>query len=225
MMHIMVTTDPSWLKRRCALEGLAVLAMLLCALASCGPRATLDEVSVAAVDGTAHESREEATMTVDETDVDLQIVDYRRVGSGWRLVARGTRDGVQIGLAVVLEGGWKIHTYSPVEGLQITNEYGHVRYERVGSESDRLVETLARLYGVKVLSPRMMDSVTFNAGTLKGEIARFEDEPLWLKLVAPDGNGTAIYTNIDVPAGTLTLREKDPDFRNQLIARLSAPSH
>jgi hypothetical protein len=91
---------------------------------------------------------------------------------------------------------------------------------------DAFVQAAAALYGVAVV-PRTMGPVTeFNALSLTRDPARVFDEPLDLKIFFgshPDFGVpySEAFLNFNVPAGTIQLHEKDPEYRGAIIEALT----
>lgn len=107
---------------------------------------------------------------------------------------------------------------------QLSLNQGSVSFHSLGPESDRFVAVLARMYEVEPPGTAMKPSVPFAAISMDGDPARPQAGPVLMKLFFerddPD-DSVEVYANVDLPAGSLELREKDSAYRESLVRALA----
>jgi hypothetical protein len=103
-----------------------------------------------------------------------------------------------------------------------------VTFSSLGSISDRLIDGLARLYGMQELELRMTPEETFTAIALQQQDTDLEKHPVKFKLFGRDEepfNEDDYYESffhVDLVNGFAHWNEKDPDYRSALISGLRA---
>lgn len=113
----------------------------------------------------------------------------------------------------------KAHVYKP-----------GVSFRSLGSVSDDLMTTLARLYEIGDQPLRMISEETFTAIALQQQDTDLANCGVKFKLFGRDGepfDEDAYYEsffNVDFPAGYVSWNEKDPDYRQALIRALALPA-
>jgi hypothetical protein len=104
-----------------------------------------------------------------------------------------------------------------------------VQLLRSGPESDALVESMARLYGLEGAGRRMVDVVVFAGIALHQVGVDMEAEAIKLKLFcrdAPDDppdNYSESFFNLSLPEGLVAWNEKDVEYRDPLVRALTSP--
>jgi hypothetical protein len=158
-------------------------------------------------------------------DLVFSIRKHENLPDGSRLIrASGLHHGTSVGIDVALGPEWKQRSMGPVVVY-----LGTVTYRSIGAESDSFLATLDHLYGTK-LSPRTMRQETaFSAITLEGDPRELAKGPIKAKLFYEPGGGNSddryaeFFTNIDLKAGALQIREKDEEYRTAIIRALQQP--
>jgi hypothetical protein len=103
-----------------------------------------------------------------------------------------------------------------------------VSFRSLGSISDRLLNALARLYGVQELELKMTAEEAFTAIALQQRDTNLEQHAVKLKLFGRDQepfNEDDYYEsffNVDLTNEFASWNEKDPDYRTALIRGLRA---
>jgi len=146
--------------------------------------------------------------TSDFQDVILTIASVRQTSDATVIEATGLHHGTRVGLRLSVGSG---STGSPV-----------VRMESTGAQSDAFLVSLGDLYHASTPS-KMKASTVFDAIPLKGAPAAIGDQELKLKLFCQardDNQYCELYLNTNVPAGTVEIAEKDPDYRPAVLAWL-----
>lgn len=136
------------------------------------------------------------------------------------LEAGGLLTDKPVSLVILLPMDWEEQR---PKGTPFSFWWGVVALERSGAASDNLVQALAMLYDANPTPSRAKDKVGF-------KVVSFADKPtissrkVELK-VFNEGDRTDDYAefflNFDFGAKTLTLAEKDPEYRGAIIRALS----
>lgn len=102
-----------------------------------------------------------------------------------------------------------------------------VIFSRSGSESDRLVAAIAKLYGVEAQRNKMVDQEAYTAIALhQGDIDP-ESEPVKIKLFGNDSVAEDVtkyyecFFNLDLKNGFIFWNEKDQEYRLPLVTSLT----
>lgn len=105
--------------------------------------------------------------------------------------------------------------------------YHHgVRFHRSGHESDRLIATIAKLYGLEVKPEQMVATESFTAIALHQGDKDMESEPVKIKIFGNDGpedneeNYYESFFNLDLKHGFVFWNEKDQEYRQALVRSL-----
>jgi hypothetical protein len=164
----------------------------------------------------------EITAETEEGFVDLvfRVQKHESLADGSQSIrAAGLHKGREVGFEVVLGPTWKQRQL----GKDIRVETGVISYRRLGPESDAFLQVLDELYGAK-LSPKLMAADTpFTGMSLQGNPGMLADGPVKMKLFYEKGGEeryAELYTNIDLAARRLEVREKDEGYRRQVVQAL-----
>lgn len=90
--------------------------------------------------------------------------------------------------------------------------------------SNDFISSVSRLYGFETANLKLKESVFIECGALSGNPVNLQREEVQFKcfLEANDESRYAeFYINIDLPNKKLYLKEKDPDYRENIIRYLS----
>lgn len=160
-------------------------------------------------------------------DCVFRIVERSESGKNYRLRLQATYSGEIVGMDV--EVAKNIQSGFDAEmNLKKENVYRQgVVFIRTGPESDRLINALAKLYGVQDTKRQMRLEETFTAIALHQEPLQMEQQLVKIKIFGRDGepfDEQAYYEsflNLDLKEGFVFWNEKDPDYRKPLIQGLS----
>lgn len=149
-------------------------------------------------------------------DLDFTLADARP-GFATALTgqARGKLNGEIVGFSIDILNNWK-----PQTNGNYTVYWGRVRFRSLGSESDKFVALLARLYGVKLDKAAMAPQVEFQAVSLEGDPMSPKRGPVKMKLFfegKSESTYAEVYTNVDLNRGRLEFHEKDSGYRSAVI--------
>src|SRR5262245_58891136 len=203
----------------------AILGSVLLLLAGCvrQPRANQEPGPMAS---TPSAKLPEITAESEEDLVDLvfRVQDHKPLADGSQSIrAAGLHKGREVGFEVVLGPTWKKGKLG--KDVPIAISRGTVSYRRVGPESDAFLQVLDELYDAK-LSPKAMAADTpFTGISLEGDPGDLARGPVKIKLFYEKGGEdryAELYPNIDLAARRLEVREKDADYRRQVIQALQS---
>jgi hypothetical protein len=184
--------------------------------ATVSPRAHVEGV-VATMDMHISSDSEEGFV-----DLVFRVQDCKPLADGSQSIrAAGRHQGREVGFELVLGPTWKKGKLG--KDVPIDTSRGTVSYRRVGPESDAFLEALDELYRAK-LSPKAMAADTrFTGISLKGDPGDLASGPVKIKLFYEKGGEdryAELYTNIDLAARKLEIREKDEGYRSQVVQAL-----
>lgn len=160
-------------------------------------------------------------------DCVFRIADIHSDSQTHTLQLRACHEGAVVGVTAVVVRGIQgafdeemeliaEHVYRPAVSLL-----------RAGSESDRLFNCLAALYGLQGGDRRMIEQGLFTGIALHQPPVDMDKEAVRLKLFGHDSEGDRTedyhesFFNIDLPNGLVFWNEKDPDYREALLRDLS----
>jgi hypothetical protein len=157
-------------------------------------------------------------------DLVFYIQQHRRLPDGSQsLHALAAHRMRQLGLEVVLGPTWQ--TGSLGKDLPLVTFRGFITYRSTGSDSDEFVQLLDELYGTKTCPTAMSRETKFTGISLEGDPRDLAKGPVKIKLFfEPDepDDYAELYTNIDLAARRLEVREKDADYRLPVVKALQA---
>jgi hypothetical protein len=160
-------------------------------------------------------------------DFTFRIVDLKRDRKHYRFHLAASHNKKTVGLNVVLVRGIKSGFNAKMNLVKKHNYRPGVRFLRSGPESDRLIATISKLYGLRKSPKKMAEEETFTAIALHQGRLVFEREPVKLKLFGGDDEpiDPAVYYesffNVDLANGFVFWNEKDPEYRKPLVQALS----
>ena len=157
-------------------------------------------------------------------DVVLSIQDHKKLTDGSQtILASGLYKGRKVSVEIYLAPEWRSGPADP--DVPITTFQGTVSYHSVGAESDLLLQVIDELYGTK-RSPKAMNKATeFTAISLGGDPRDLTKEPVKIKLFFDsnvEDEYAELFTNIDLQARKLYIREKDEEYRPAIVRALQA---
>ena len=164
----------------------------------------------------------------DFVDLRFKITMLIDDGNHYRFHVAASHDNCELGLDVILVKGIK----SGFDGnMELINDHIYrmgVRFIRSGLESDRLIAAIGKFYGADDAPQKMVAEESFTAIALHQGELDFEKECIGLKLFGKDSepiDENAYYEsffNVDLANRMVCWNEKDPDYRQPLLAALAA---
>lgn len=161
-------------------------------------------------------------------DLTLKITMLTDDGNHYRLHLAASHDDSELGLDVILVKGIK----SGFDGnMELIKDHVYrlgVRFLRSGVESDRLIAAIGQFYSADDAPQQMVPEESFTAIALHQGELDFENDCVKLKLFGKDGepfDEDAYYEsffNVDLANRMVYWNEKDPDYRQPLLAALTA---
>lgn len=201
----------------------AVLGSLLLLSAGCSRQPGASQPP-APITATPSARLPEITAESEEGFVDLvfRVQDHRPLADGSQsLRAQGLHKGREVGFEVVLGPTWKKRNLGKDVPFQVGS--GTVAYRSVGPESDAFLQVLDQLYGTKPKPRTMAAEAPFAGISLEGDPGELAGGPVKIKLFFEKGGEdryAEFFTNIDLAARRLELREKDEGYRRQVLQAL-----
>jgi hypothetical protein len=160
-------------------------------------------------------------------DLVFRIHDLAADDGHYRFHVSASHQGEEVGMDVIVVKGIK-GGFDPGMNLVKAHVYRKgVRFLRSGQESDRLVATLAALYGSRSRVEQMVAEEAFTAIALHQGDLDMDKDPVKLKLFGRDSepfDESAYYEsffNLDLANGKVYWNEKDPDYRESLLRALA----
>jgi len=156
-------------------------------------------------------------------DIDLPITSVKKVGGGTvRVTALGTVEGELTGFAIDLHPDWKAQ---PLKDANASFYWGTGSYRSIGLESDRFVTLVAKHYGQSVSSDiKMLAEIPTDVVGLNDNPSMILSSPTRMKFcfhADTQARCAEVFINIDIEAGRLEFREKDPAFKAALVRALT----
>ena len=161
-------------------------------------------------------------------DLVFRIQQLRRGTKNYRFTLTAAFGRKTVGLKVTMQRDMKSGFNAKMELLKKHVYRAGVVFQSIGEESDHLLRSIAKLYGVPRYRAHMVAKESFTAIALHQGKIDFEKDPVKLKLFGRDGEPfveEAYYEsffNVDLANGFAFWNEKDSDYRAALLAGLSA---
>lgn len=157
-------------------------------------------------------------------DFAFGISEYKRLPDGSQIMtAVATNQNSRIGFEIVIDGAWQ--SQSLPGGLPIMFHRGAVTFRSIGPESDAFVLALDELYGTKIHPKAMVKEMRYPAVSLEGDPRDLSKGVAKIKAFYEPGkedDDAEFYINFDLSNRKLTIREKDSEFRSQVVKSLQA---
>jgi hypothetical protein len=155
-------------------------------------------------------------------DLVFRIEDCKPLADGSQCIkAVGLHKGQAVGFEVVLGPTWKKGKLD--KDVPFKTSSGTVSYHRIGPESDAFLQILDELYGTKLNPKAMAANTPFTGISLKGDPADLASGEVKIKLFYESGGEdryAELYTNINLTAYKLEVREKDEGYRKMVVQAL-----
>lgn len=200
------------MKRTRILVGLAICACLLATAALAQKSQALPEVKI---------QRTEGWVTIQFPLLQQKSFELPDKTTGIAMEFGGQFDGKPLGLFALLGTAWE-EEKSP--DIPFSFWWSELAFERSGSPSDNLLEVLASVYKVKSVPKRAKENVQFQVVSIANKPDKSRKEwklKMFFRGEKPEEYAEA-YFNIDFAGKTITLAEKDPEYRNALVKALGS---
>lgn len=97
--------------------------------------------------------------------------------------------------------------------------YSQITYRSVGATSDALAQALATLYKVPRSHAKLVSAATAEIAFLSADTNTMSGK-VFFAADGPESDYAELYTNIDKQRRVLEIREKDPQFRKNVLKAL-----
>jgi hypothetical protein len=131
-------------------------------------------------------------------------------------------EGLSVGFCLEIKNNMRGFTNSDIKTFCTYPKGMKLRYQN--GLSDGFITTVSRLYGFEVTDLQLNKCSYIECGALSGNPMNLQKEKVEFKcfLQATDRSGYAeFYINVDVPQQKLYFKEKDPDYRENIIRYFS----
>jgi hypothetical protein len=160
-------------------------------------------------------------------DLVFKITDIVENENDYRFLLAASYDNQTVGMGVEVRKGIKSGLDSEMNLIRENVCRKGVRFFSAGKQSDRLIQAIAKLYGIDHGNPKMVDCESFTAIALhQGEIDLCS-QPIKIKIFGRDGDPFVeedyyeSFFNVDIPNRAVLWNEKDQDYRNGLLRGLT----
>jgi hypothetical protein len=157
-------------------------------------------------------------------DLVFYIQEHKRQPDGSQSIrVSGIHKGRQLGLDVLLGPNWQSGSLG--KSIPLTTYRGIVTYRSTGADSDAFVQVLDELYGTKIGPKSMGREVQFSGISLEGDPRDLARGLVKIKLFFESGGQddyAELFTNIELAAHRLEVREKDEGYRSPVVKALQA---
>jgi len=157
-------------------------------------------------------------------DLVFYVQEHKRLPDGSQSIrGSGTHKGRHLGLEIVLGPTWEAGSLG--KDIPVVTYRGIVTYRSIGPDSDALVQVLDGLYDTRVGPKAMGTEIRFTAISLEGDPRELAKGLVKIKLffeTDKQDDYAELFTNIELAARRLEVREKDPEYRLPLVKALQA---
>jgi hypothetical protein len=198
-----------------------IISLASISICSCGSKSLYEEKSNFAV------SLPEITSESEEGfyDLVLAITEHRKLADGAQtILASGLYKGSKVSLEIYLHPSWQSRPFDA--DVPLTTYRGNLSIRSIGAESDLLLRAIDEIYGTKQ-SPKAMNKATeFTGICLGGNPQELSKEIVKIKSFFDSNSANEyaeFFTNIDLNARKVYIREKDEEYRAAIVRALKAP--
>lgn len=158
-------------------------------------------------------------------DVYLKIVSETKTDSSYIYVAKGLYKEQVLGLELEVRSNLPAGLINSSLGAEGAFASQGVRIKSIGAESDAFISALADLYGFPMHKSFSSKTVTGTLYSLNDQVANLESSDYYKFKVFFEEDNDALYSevflNINTANQEIEWREKDPEYREQLIEILT----
>jgi hypothetical protein len=198
-----------------------IISLTSISICSCGSKSVYEEKTNFAV------SLPEIMSESEEGFYDLlfAITEHRKLADGAQtILASGLYKGSKVSLEIYLYPSWQSLPFDA--DVPLTTYRGNLSIRSIGAESDLLLRAIDEIYGTKQ-SPKAMNKATeFTGICLGGNPQELSKEIVKIKSFFDSNSANEyaeFFTNIDLNARKLYIREKDEEYRAAIVRALKAP--
>lgn len=130
----------------------------------------------------------------------------------------GMLDGRTVEWGLVIPDEWEEAKMTPPPPLKSWGSV--VLFGRVGTTSDNLVRSLARVYQLPAADMVARDEVELDAISIFADPRPIGSRPIHLKMFVHGEKAedyAEFFLNVDLSAGTVKMKEKDPEYRAAML--------
>ncbi len=162
-------------------------------------------------------------------DLDFSLLRYKKDDNLIQtFIAKGCYGNALLGFKIELLSEWR-----ETEIANIPSYRSRLSLQSIGDESDRFVQTLAKLYQLELASPKMLPHIQFTAITLGGNPMKLGEGGVRIKIFFEPPDETPDYEeryaehflNIDLQRNAVYFNEKDQAYREAILNALTKPLH
>ena len=158
-------------------------------------------------------------------DLIFTITKKEKIDNGfWSLTCKAKYENQIVGLKINIADG--------IPAGIVNNELDNTRFvengieiQSIGTESDKLISVISKLYGQPNKSKFTSEKLTFTAFPLNKEKAVLENGRFHFKLFFDENDERNLYAEIflnpNLKNGTVELNEKDEEYRVNIVKLLS----
>ncbi|MGB3106385.1 hypothetical protein [Sphingobacterium siyangense] len=161
----------------------------------------------------------------DFVDLQLKVTKYWKDDDEHHIIqAMGLWGRETVGLAIAFRPDMKLGIVdSEVDKKRFYRE--GVNFYSIGKLSDNFTKALNSLFQIESTTFKMLDSVGSTALIVSGRPEHFDEEYIKAKVFFDGANEKNLYAewyvNLDLKNNILELREKDPEYRKNILAILT----
>ena len=161
----------------------------------------------------------------DFVDLQLKVTKYWKDDDEHHIIqAMGLWGRETVGLAIAFRPDMKLGIVdSEVDKKRFYRE--GVNFYSIGKLSDNFTKALNSLFQIESTTFKMLDSVGSTALIVSGRPEHFDEEYIKAKVFFDGANEKNLYAewyvNLDLKNNILELREKDPEYRKNILTILT----
>ncbi|KQP13795.1 hypothetical protein ASF43_18085 [Pseudorhodoferax sp. Leaf267] len=144
----------------------------------------------------------------------------RRLGTLLRI--GGDWSGTPVEWGVLIPDEWEEAKMTPPPPMK--SWATSILLGRTGEKSDALVRCLSETYQMPDATLRARDEVELDVVSIFADPRPVGSKPIYLKVFLHGGAGQEygeFYITVDLAAGKIQLKEKDPEYRSAVLSALS----
>ena len=147
-------------------------------------------------------------------------------GGNYSIDLAAKHSGALVGFTLIVRGGMRPGFDAAKGDFDRSAFYPKgITFASTGEASNQLVHFLPAIYGLPVNAKRMRSQVEVTAVALGGDPRRLATEEVRFKVFHDDdgsrGEYAEIFVNVNLPKSEVELREKDQDYRENLVKALA----
>ncbi len=200
---------------------IALITLILCTFLGCSNASRTTVSSGIQLEEIVKEEIEEEGFV----DVYLKIVSDTKTDSSHIYVAKGLYKKHVLGLEIEVRSNLPAGLVDGSLGAEGAFASQGVRIKSIGAESDTFIGALSELYGFPTHKNFSSKTITGTLYSLNDQVANLEKSDYYKFKVFFEEDNDALYSevflNINTANQEIEWREKDPEYREQLIEILT----